>query len=495
MAPSQILLVSIVVIGVIVGAVVITNWARSQYYVALYTNLSGEEGGKIVERLNEMSVSYEITHGGTTINVPSSDLYETRMKLATLGLPNADNIGYALFDRSNIGMTDFLQKVNYKRAIEGELARTISGLNEISAARVHLVMPEERLFKEDQNSPSASIMLKLSGTSQLTKSQLKGITYLVASSVEGMSPEKVTVVDDSGNLLTSQSTNDETAMFSSNQFELRMNVEKYLERKAQSLLASVVGAGRSTVRVTVELDFQQQNTQIETYDPDKTVLRSEQRTTQKGSEQQAVPGQSQTTTTNDNLEDVITNYEVSRTVQNIIGEVGKIKRMTVAVLVDGTYKTETSPEGEGIQEYSPRTPEELNNLSAIVKNSIGYDQARGDFFEIVNLPFENSFMGTSRGELENADKWNTYMYYGKKVGTVLLLLFAFMYLKKKLKKVFSMIAKYVPPLPPPPPPISPVEPEIPAQPQKPKLVDTMKTQAEGKPEEIAKVIKTMMSSE
>jgi flagellar M-ring protein FliF len=515
MAPSQILLAAIVVLGVVVGTIMIVSWAKSQYYAPLYTGLSSEDAGKIVDRLKEMKIQYQIGDNGGSISVPSSDVYETRMKLATAGLPSPQNIGYALLDQTNIGMTDFLQKVNYRRALEGELARTITGLSEVAAARVHLVIPEDRLFREDQHSPTASVVLKLQGTMPLGKRQLQGIAYLVASSVEGMKPDKVTIIDSDGNLLSGAQASDESAMLTATQFDMRKNVEDYLEQKAQSMMSNVIGAGRAAVRVTAELNFEKSNTQIEQYDPDLVAIRSEQRTSTKGSQQEgalsaagvgagaaaAAPGDAgaaggaptipvATNTTSDNSEDVITNYEVSKTIRNIIGEVGSIKRLTVAVMVDGTYKEAKTPEGAVTQEYQARSQEELNRFASIIKNAVGFSDTRADQFEIVSVPFDNSLLETTRKELEQTNMLTTYLPYAKKVGTVLLFIVGFLYVKKKVKKVMTTIAKYVPP-PPPPPVIE--EPEIQAKPQKPRLIDTMKAQTKGKNDEIAKVIKTMMA--
>lgn len=513
MAPSQILLVAIVVVGMVGGTIMIVSWAKAQYFAPLYTGLSSEDAGKIVERLTEMKIQYQIGDNGSSISVPSNDVYETRMKLATAGLPSPQNIGYALLDQTNIGMTDFLQKVNYRRALEGELARTIIGLSEVAAARVHLVIPEDRLFREDQHTPTASVVLKLNGAMPLGKRQLQGVAYLVASSVEGMTPDKVTIIDSDGNLLSGMQASDESAMLSATQFDMRKNIEDYLEQKAQSLMSGVIGAGRAVVRVTAELNFEKSNTQIEQYDPDLVAIRSEQRTTQKGSQLEGALAQTSpaaagaagagaggaaaipttpaaTNTTSDNSEDVITNYEVSKTIRNIIGEVGSIKRLTIAVMVDGAYKETKTPEGEITKEYQARSQEDLNRFASIIKNAVGFSETRADQFEIVSLPFDNTMLETSRKELEQPNKLTTYLPYAKKIGTILLLLVAFLYVKKKVKKMFNMIAKYVPP----PPPLQPMaEPEIVAKPQKPRLIDTMKTQAKGKNDEIAKVIKTMMA--
>lgn len=493
MTPSQIVLLVMTAAVLVAGTLLIVNWASRQYYSPVYSNLSAEESGEVVDKLKELGISYQISDDGNTIRVPSGDVHEARMKLATAGLPSPQNIGYALFDQSSIGMTDFLQKVNYRRALEGELARTITGMEEVSATRVHLVIPEDHLFKEDQNPTSASVVLKLKGQG-LTERQLKGITYLVASAVEGLTPGHVTLIDYSGNLLSSQEGSDETALLSSSQFELRKNVEKYLEQKAQTLLAGVIGPGRAVVRVTADLNFEQQSTQIESYDPDNVAIRSEQRSTQRGNQSESQPadqtGNPQTSTNTDNNEDIITNYEVPKTVKNIVGEIGAIDRLTVAVIVDGTYEEKVSPEGVTTQEFVERTPEEMTRLASIIKNAVGYSESRSDQFEIVNVPFDNHLLETSRQEIDGMTDYSNYIELGKKIGTGLLLIVGFFYVKKKLKKVMSTVAKYVPP---PPPLRTLAEQEIEQLPQKPKLIDTMRAQAHGKNEEIAKVIKTMMS--
>ncbi len=492
MTPSQIIMFVALMGGLVLGTILIFNWAKSEYYVPLYSNLSAEDAGRIVERLQEMGVSYEIGDKGASINVPSSQVYETRMKLASAGLPSSQNIGYALFDETNIGVTDFVQKINYRRALEGELAKTISGLSEISAARVHLVIPEDKLFKEDENPPSASVVVKLSGTT-LTRRQVNGIAYLVASSVEGMSAENVTIVDYNGNMLSSQQSADPAATLTASQFEMRKNVESYLEQKAQSLLNSVIGPGHSIVRVTADLNFEQNSTQIEEYDPDQVAIRSEQRSSKEGNESQAEPGQPPTTTmsSSDDATDIITNYEVSRTVRNIIGEVGSIKRLTVAVMIDGSYEETTSPEGEVTEQFIERSPEELQRLAGIIQNAVGFAEARSDKFDIVSVPFSKSFLEDSREELDTMSQWSMYIEWGKKIGLVLLLIALFFYGKKKMVKVFKAIAAYIPP--PPPPQQILAEEMISQKPQKPKLIDTMREQTKGKNEEIAKVIKTIMT--
>jgi len=278
MSPSQVMMLVAVVAGIIVGGVVVGNWVKSVNYSILYSDLEPAEAGEVVNQLTEQNVSYKLTNGGTTIMVSSDDVYKVRISLASQGLPRSGNIGYAIFDKSNLGMTEFLQNLNFRRALEGELMKTIMQLSDVQAARVHIVMPKDRLFKEDKQEATASIVLKLRTPGGLSKSQMAGITHLVASSVEGLKPQNVSIIDYNGELLSSQNGSDPLAGLTSSQLDVRKNVEQYLEKKAQSMLDGVIGQGRSIVRVTAELDFQQVEKTNEIYDPNSAVVRSEEKT-------------------------------------------------------------------------------------------------------------------------------------------------------------------------------------------------------------------------
>ncbi len=203
MSPSQAMMLIAVVAGLIVGAVVVANWVKSVNYAVLYSNLEPAEAGDVVNQLTEQNVSYKLTDNGTTIMVPSDDVYKIRINLASQGLPKSGNVGYAIFDKSNLGMTEFLQNLNFRRALEGELMKTIMQLSGVEAARVHIVMPKDRLFKEDQKEATASVVLKLRHNGGLSKSQMAGITHLVSSSVEGLKPSNISILDYDGNLLSS----------------------------------------------------------------------------------------------------------------------------------------------------------------------------------------------------------------------------------------------------------------------------------------------------
>ena len=504
MSPSQAMLLIAVITGLIVGVVVLGNWVKNVNYAVLYSNLEPAEAGEVAGQLTEQKISYKLTDGGTTISVPSDDVYKVRISLASQGLPRSGNVGYAIFDKSNLGMTEFLQNLNFRRALEGELMKTIMQLSDVQAARVHIVMPKDRLFREDKLEATASVVLKLRHTGGMSKSQLAGITHLVASSVEGLKPQNISIIDYNGELLSSQIQSDPLAGLSSSQLEVRQNVEQNLEAKAQSMLNGVIGQGKSIVRVTAELDFQQVEKTNELYDPNSAVIRSQENTqeTKSSSDKQE---QNAETRDDNRTETTITNYEINKTVEHIINSIGNIKRLSVAVLLDGTYKTAPGAEGGAEQVYEPRPQEEIDRITAIVRNAVGYDAQRNDQIEVVNLPFDRTAIEVEQQKLDKIVQQDFYFDIGKKVGLLLLAVLAFLFIRKLLKKTFSSLGRVLPPAPTARGPRMPIpgysgasgeeETEIlPILPEnrKPKLVDQMQNAAKGRPEEIAKVIKTLM---
>ena len=496
MSPSQVMMLLGVVAGTLVGVVFLVGWLNTVNYQPLYADLDEAEAGEVVAYLGQNNIDYQLTNGGRTIEVPSSDVYQARISLATQGLPRSGSIGYSLFDENNLGMTDFLQNLNFRRALEGELTRTIMGLREVAAARVHIVMPKDRLFKEDQKPATASVVLKLKGGG-LSKPQVAGISHLVASSVEGLTPDNITIVDYDGNLLSSGQKGDALAGLTSSQIEVGQNVEKHLQQKAQSMLDEVLGAKKSVVRVTAVLNFQQLERTSEIYDPNAPSIRSEQRIKNSGSVTDRGDENAESTE-EDNQETTITNYELNRTMDHIINAVGTIERLSVAVLIDGNYSEVENEEGVVETIYEPRSPEELDRLEAIVKNAIGFDAERNDQVEMLNLSFDRKNLDVDREALDSMYVREFYLEIAKKVGYFLLIAFLLLYLKKKSKKLFRAMGTLMPPPPPRRPKAAAPEPEeeepieILPETRKPRLVDKMQETAKKEPEEIAKVIKTMM---
>jgi flagellar M-ring protein FliF len=374
---QKILLVSVTVaaLAAIVGLV---NMVNRPSYGSLFSNLNPQDASKIVEKLKERSVPYALENEGKTILVPKQQIYDLRLALAGEGLPQSSVTGYEIFDRTNLGVSDFVQKINYRRALEGELARTILQLDEVEAVRVHIVVPEKALFKDDQKSPTASVVLKLKSGKPPKRESIQGIAHLVASSIEGMETNNITVVDSKGILLSDNTKSNSMSALSSTQYELQQKVETYLANKAQSLLEGVVGARNSLVQVNAELDFRQVERTLEQYDPENSVVRSEQITEEKGSSKDSLPPSTRTSN--------VTNYEVNKTIEHIVENVGAIKHLSVAALVNGK---ESSVERNGAKstEYKPRSEDELSKFTDIVKRAVGFNALRNDEVSVVTLQF------------------------------------------------------------------------------------------------------------
>ncbi len=367
----------------------------------LYTHLNLEDAAAITGKLKEMNVPYSLKGDGTTILVPASMVYETRLRLASQGLPQGGGAGFELFDQRMFGMTEFVQKLNYRRALQGELARTIAELGAVQHARVHIVLPEKSLFLEQQEKPTASVVLKLLAGRRLSADQIRGIAHLVSSSVEGLDPGDVTIVDTNGNILSRDEEN--TAFLSRTEAQLayQQNLEHGLERRVQSLLERAIGKGKVLVRVSAQLDFQHIERTEERFDADNPAIRSEQRSQEKGTGSGlwaiGVPGtrsnvnvteepaQQTPPSASSSRQTETINYELSKMVSKVVAPSGEIKQLSVAVLVDGTYKP---GEQEGEQTYVPRTAEELAKYRDIVMSAVGFNDARGDRVEVANVPFE-----------------------------------------------------------------------------------------------------------
>ena len=384
---SQRISLGALALTLIIGFIVIMSWASRPKYAVLFSNLNPKDAGRIVDELKTAKIPFKLESGGTTIQVPENEVYEQRMHFANIGIPQEGIVGYEIFDQTKLGMTDFVQKLNYHRALEGELARTLTSIDEINQARIHIVIPKPALFEEDKKPTTASVVIRLRSGSTLRRDQVQGIANLIASSVEGLSPENISILDSKGNILSSEIGKDQGIALSSSQYDLRSQVEQYLEEKAQSMLNSVLGPNRSTIRVTADLNFNQIEKTSHTFDPNGQVIRSEEVTSQIASSGSQAP-EAATSNTSDEQESTLTNYEISNTIEHVVNSMGNIERLSVAILVDGNYRTVTAPGGEESQEYEERSPDELNKFSAIVRNAIGFKAARGDQITVSSMPFD-----------------------------------------------------------------------------------------------------------
>ncbi len=389
--------VSFIALFFIAGAIYLTVIAARTEYGVLFSNLAEQDAAVIVAKLKEAEIPYRLENGGAVIQVPSSQVYELRLQLASEGLPQSGIVGYEIFDKTIVGITEFVQKLNYKRALEGELARTVKSLREIAGARVHIMIPEPRLFTEQEKAATASVLLSLKPGVQLKPNQIDGIMHLVASSVEGMKTENVTVVDANGNVLSNNQQSDSMASLTSGQLDMQRKVEAYFTDKVQSLLDGVVGRRNSLVRVTAELSFDQVERNSEKFDPESPVVRSEQKTAEATGADSAA-GKSEST---------ITNFEINKTIERVIGGVGRIARLSVAVMVNGNYRETTGAAGDKVMEYVPRSDEEMRKLGVLVRNAVGFDATRNDQVEVTNIAFDLTETQRLQEDVESSDLWET----------------------------------------------------------------------------------------
>lgn len=379
----------------------------SSDYQVLFNDLTAEDAGAITQNLKEKNIKYKLEDGGSTILVEKNDLYDTRISLASEGLPESSIVGYELFDRNNLGMSEFVQQVNFRRALEGEISRTIQSMDEVKKSRVHLVIPETKLFEKDQKEPTASVTLHLKSGRSISRVNIEGIQTLVASSVEGMLPENVTVVNHMGRLL-SKTPIDENSLAgkTAQQLEQQKRVESNLANKIKSMLDGVIGVNNSTVEVTADLNFTKIEQTRTDYDPERQVVRSEQ-AIEEVSESQDSLSYPAVNMARDKS-NIIQNYEIAKNVEHIIHSVGTVNRISVAVMINGTTQI---VEEEGVKkvEYLPRSEEEMNKMEEIVKNAVGYDPARGDQVSVINVPFD-TMIDTEYIEQENLQWWEKPEY-------------------------------------------------------------------------------------
>lgn len=369
----------------------------------VFTSIPVEDGAKIIQELDGKNIPYELRMGGTQILVPSDQVDKVRLELAQVGLPSSGSVtGYEIFDKGDtLGTSNFVLNLNQLRALEGELARTISGFDTVDAARVHLVMPKRELFTRDAAKPTASVAVKLRGVGELNKNEIAAIRHLVATAVPGLKPTMVTIVDSRGALLAKgidEESGDNSAVTEEAE-DYRIAYENRVRTTIERLLEQSVGIGKVKAEVHADIDFDRTVTNSEKYDPEGQVARSVQSVSE--SEKSNEGGANDTVSVGNNLPNAqaggaggtsaasdrnrseeTTNFEISKQVTNSVKETGTVKKLSVAVLVDGLM----TGEGDKAQ-YAPRSEEELKQLTDLVRSAIGYDQARGDDVRVINMQF------------------------------------------------------------------------------------------------------------
>jgi flagellar M-ring protein FliF len=365
----------------------------------LYAGLEPRDAAAVTAKLDAMSVKYEAKGDGGTILVPADEVTKLRMELASEHLPSA-GVGYEIFDKTDsFGTTAFVQNINQLRALEGELARSIQTIDGIDEARVHLVIPERQIFSREAQTPSASVILRT--RISMSHEQIAAVQHLVAAAVAGLDPSRVAIVDDRGDLLAGGEDKSGADAVLSNQEDQTTDFEERLRQRVESIVSSVVGPGHVRVQVAADIKYDHVNETQESYDPDSKVIRSTQTVEQNASDsngtnnnavsvQNALPGgqqanqnnQNQTKSNSDRTEET-TNYEISKTVRTSQLEGGDIRRLSVAVVVDG----ETTTDAGGKESYRPRTQKEMQQIEALVKSAIGFSQSRGDQVQVTNMEF------------------------------------------------------------------------------------------------------------
>ncbi len=361
--------------------IVMILWANRTEYDLLFANLNASAAGSIVNDLRDSKIPFKIDDGGKSIYVPKDRVAELRLKYAQAGYLKDNIKGYELFENNKMGMTTFMQHLNMKRALEGELMRTINQFKEVQSSRVHLVIPEDHLF-EKKKEGSASVVLNLKPGVELTPNQLKGIAALVANSVEGIEPKDVVVMDSRGNVLLEGKENNDLLSNVSSQYQMQRAIEKELQKKVQAIVGGVVGAKNAVVKVTADLDFDQIERTKEEYDPDNKAVLSQ--------EQYTESSQNTDDSSNYVIKKVTSNYELSKTVEHYISNSGSIKRLTVAVLVNGKYVPQKGADGKTKMVYQPRSEEELSQIASLVKSAVGYNEDRGDVVDVQNIKLVNA---------------------------------------------------------------------------------------------------------
>src|SRR5512134_106771 len=402
LGPARLALIGGVLVAVVAFFVVMLTRLSAPEYALLYGELDMQDSGRIVTQLKAKNIPYELRNNGTAIYVAKEHVDAARVQLADEGLPSGGSIGYELFDKSDaLGTTNFMQNVNLVRALEGELSRTIRSIESVQAARVHLVMPKRELFSRQREEPTASIVLKMRGNTRLSLNQVQAVQHLVASAVPGLLPARISVIDDRGTLLAEGFEADNTITNTDEKSEQqRIQFENRTAKAVEELLEKTVGAGKVRAEVHAEMNFDRINTQEEIFDPESQVVRSVQSVEEAASnsdgsgpppvsvatdlpDAEMEPDGAGGRSAKEQRNEETINYEISKKIINHVREAGTLNRLSIAVLVDGTY----GPSEDGPQTYKPRAQEELDLLATLVRSATGFNAERGDTVEVINMPF------------------------------------------------------------------------------------------------------------
>jgi flagellar M-ring protein FliF len=447
MTPAKMFTLLAVISVTMAGFVILVTWSGTSDFQPLYSNLTPEDAGAILTRLKEKKIPYKVSANRDSILVPSDELYEIRLELASQGLPLGSGVGFEIFDNAKLGMTEFVQNVNFQRALQGELSRTINRFDEVEGSRIHIVMGSKSLFVEDEEPATASVILKLAPGRMLSKEQVQAIVHLVSSSVSGLKTENVTVVDNYGKMLAGSKDRSSEGPIDSDQLALQEKMEKGLESRVRTMLETALGPGKAIARVSCTLDFKKQEKTEERYHPDSKVIRSEQTMNESSGEVEGdakgVPGVLSNTVEGQsalaqerksrsssgesfNKQERTVNYEISKVTSHTVEGYPKVVRVSTAVIVDGVHAFSEGEKGKGECKYTPRSNEEMGKLEKIVKRAVNFDADRGDEIEVVNIPFGKVDPELEEEQGDAAGRWLSYArQYGPSAKVIFLVTFLF----------------------------------------------------------------------
>ncbi len=448
------LVLSILAIIILLLALLFRDISKEHYGV-LYTNLSPDDAGKILTVLQQENIPYEVKGDGSIILVPRDKIYDIRLKLAAKGIPSSDEIGFEIFNEPKMGATHFQENINYIRAIEGELARTIKKIDAIKDAKVNIALPQDSIFAREEDEAKASVIVSLWPGKDLSKEQVKAIIFLVSHAVTKLKPQNVTVVDNRGRVLSDLIAQDQSSE-PHDVVDIKRKIKRDIEKSIQSMLARALGAQKVVVRASVEVETAKVNKKDEIYDPDKVAVVSERKIQEKTKgfekQKQGAPGtptnvpatinrQNSNLLLDKNKKDITTNYDVSKSYIVTEKNIFKIKRISVGVLVDGKYIKKSDNNGTVRMEYVPRSQEELAAYERLIKSAIGFDEARGDKVTVVSVPFETTKPLQSLASSANKEM-QRYLLIA--IGIMALMLFgllAMLWKKRKREKRLELEAK------------------------------------------------------
>lgn len=414
LGPARLVMMLVTFFGLVIFFIFIAARSSAPSVVLLYGGLSVSDSTEIAAKLDAARIGYRLSDDGTSVSVPQRDVAKSRMLLAQEGLPHQGSMGYEIFDqKQSFGVTSFQQNINQLRALEGELARTIGTIGSVRNARVHLVLPQRELFSRDTQPATASVFLNLRNAGAVSKEQIQAIQHLVAAAVPQLKANRVAIIDQNGDLLARGEEDDSNAAGARNGEELQQKYQQRVTRQIEEMVGRIVGFGKVRATVSAKLNFDVVSRNSESYNPEGQVVRSTSTTSDQSTDASGAGGAVSTETnlpglpnasatgggqgggSSANRTEEVTNYEISKTIESIVRASGEVEKQSIAVLVDGRYEPDasiTKPEGAADdwtppRKYVPRTQEELNKITALVKGAVGYDESRGDTIEVVNMPF------------------------------------------------------------------------------------------------------------